>query len=83
MAAATLTVGLSSRSPFSNAARLAASFRRQVADTVQRHSLLVGGAVGAEFYQMADMVIIVFGEANEQKGDRPPDIRFLMIQCVE
>jgi len=44
---------------------------------------LVGCAVGAEFYQMADMIIIVFGEANEQKGDRPPDIRFLMIQCVE
>src|SRR5258705_9038679 len=32
---------------------------------------------------MADMVIIVFGEANEQKGDRPADIRFLMIQGVE
>src|SRR5258705_5292405 len=32
---------------------------------------------------MADMVIIVFGEANEQKGDGPADIRFLMIQCVE
>jgi hypothetical protein len=32
---------------------------------------------------MADMVIIVFGETNEQKGDRPTDIRLLMIQCVE